>query len=164
MQRTALVYYSLHGHTEYIAQEISKFLNCSIVQLKLEKEFSQTSTFLQYFWAGKSSVFHDTPALVNMPIDLTAYDTLIIATPVWAGDISSPIRSFLASYTIEGKNIYLVATNSGGTFNKCFASMRKGLPKSTVVNEIGFVKATKDTYPTYKEKLEAFCKEIQAEQ
>lgn len=162
MERVALVYYSLNGHIDFIAQKMSKQLGCPTIQLKLQKEFSQTNKFLQYFWAGKSSAFHDKPELANKPIDLAQYDTLIIATPVWAGNISSPVRSFLSSYAIEGKKVYLVASNSGGSFEKCFATMRKLLSKSTVQGEIGFVEITKDTYPTHKEKLEAFCKEILA--
>ncbi|HKM07822.1 MAG TPA: hypothetical protein VJ869_12645 [Sphaerochaeta sp.] len=130
--------------------------------MTLKKEFSATSKFLQYFWAGKSAVFHDKPELSNKQIDLSLYDTLIIATPVWAGNISSPVRSFLSTYATEGKQVYLVATNSGGPFEKCFAVMRKLLSKNTVQKEIGFINMDKDTYPTHKEKLETFCKEILA--
>lgn len=162
MERTALIYYSLNGHTQFIAQKMSKQLDCTTIRLKLQKEFSQTSKFLQYFWAGKSAAFRDKPELANKPIDLTQFDTLIIATPVWAGNISSPVRSFLSSYAIEGKRVYLVANDGGGPFEKAFATMRRLLPKSTVVKEIGFVEVTKDTYPTHKEKLESFCKEILA--
>lgn len=162
MERTALIYYSLNGHTEFLAKKMSEQLDCPTIQLKLQKEFSQTNKFLQYFWAGKSSSFHEKPPLANKKIDLSLYDTLIIATPVWAEDLSSPIRSFLSTYAIEDKKVYLVANDSGGPFKKCFSSMRKLLPDSKVLNEIGFVQITKDTYPTHKEKLESFCTEILA--
>lgn len=160
MEKTVLIYYSLQGHTEYIAKKISTQLECPTIQLELEKEFSRTNTFLQYFWAGKSAVFHDKPKLKNTSLNVSRYDTIIIATPVWAGNMSSPIRSFLTSYAIEGKQMYLVATNSGGSFVKCFASIRKLLPKSTIKKAIGFVEVTEDTYPTHKERLEVFCKEV----
>ncbi len=162
MERTVIIYYSLNGHTQFIAQKMSKQLDCPTIQLHLKIEFSKTNKFLQYFWAGKSAVFRDKPELANKPIDLAQYDSLIIATPVWAGGISSPVRSFLSSNAIEGKKVYLAANNSGGSFEKCFATMRKLLSKSTVKGEIGFVEITKDTYPTHKGKLEEFCKEILA--
>lgn len=157
MERTALIYYSLNGHTHFVAQKISKQLDCPKIRLKLKKEFSTTSKFLQYFWAGKSSVFKDKPPLANKEIDLSPYDTLIIATPVWAGNLSSPVRSFLASYAIEGKQIHLVATTSGGAFEKCFASMRLLLQKSIVKDEIGFVEITNKTYATHADRLAVFC-------
>ncbi|MBI9095489.1 MAG: hypothetical protein JEY71_11450 [Sphaerochaeta sp.] len=162
MERTALIYYSLEGHTDLIAQKMSKELDCPTIRLHLKKEFSTTNKFLKYFWAGKSAALHEKPALANKPIDLSPYDTLIVATPVWAGNVSSPVRSFLATNVIEGKRVYLVAHDSGGSFEKCFATIRALLPKSKVQKEIGFVKVTKETYSTHKEKLEAFCKEILA--
>ncbi len=160
MDRTVLIYYSLEGHTDFIAQEMSKQLDCPTLRLLVKKEFPTTNKFLKYFWAGKSATFHEKPALANNPIDLTQYDTLIIASPVWAETVSSPVRSFLASYAIEDKQVYLVAHDSGGPFKKCFASMRKLLPKCNVHKEIGFVAVTEETYPTHKERLEAFCKDI----
>lgn len=163
MKRAALIYYSIDGHTHLVAQKMGKRLDCPVIRLQLQQEFSTTSKFLKYFWAGKSSVFHDKPELANEMIDLTSIDTLVIATPVWAGNLSSPVRSFLARYAPEGKQVYLVATNSGGTFEKCFATMRKLLPKSTILQEIGFVEVTEETYPTHhKQRLEAFCAEILA--
>ncbi|HAF84779.1 MAG TPA: flavodoxin [Sphaerochaeta sp.] len=141
---------------------MSKELDCPTIRLHLKKEFSSTNKFLKYFWTGKSAVFHEKPALANEPIDLSPYDTLIIATPVWAGNVSSPVRSFLAAYVIEGKQVYLVAHDSGGSPKKCFATMRALLPKSKLKKEIGFVNVTQETYSTHKEKLEAFCKEILA--
>lgn len=162
MERTALVYYSLQGHTDFIAQKMGEQLDCPTIRLKLQKEFSQTSKFLQYFWAGKSSVFHDKPELANSPLDLSQYDTLIIATPIWAGNISSPVRSFLTQFTLENKRVYLVATNSGGSFEKCFTTMRTLLPESKVQGEIGFVDISRDTYHSHKQKLEAFCNGILA--
>ena len=160
MERTALIYYSLDGHTHLIAEKMSKQLNCPTIRLKLVQEFSSTSKFFKYFWAGKSSVFHEKPALENTTIDLKEYETLIIATPVWAGNISSPVRSFLTNNSIEGKQVYLVAIDSGGSFSKVFSSMHRLLQNSNVQNEIGFVKVTKDSYSSHQEKLEAFCNEI----
>ncbi|MDD4572977.1 MAG: hypothetical protein PHR69_02055 [Sphaerochaeta sp.] len=162
MERTALIYYSLDGHTHFIAEKFGKHLDCPIIRLKLKQEFSTKNKFFKYFWAGKSSAFHDKPALANAPIDLEAYDTLIIATPVWAGNLSSPVRSFLATSAVDNKQVYLIATNSGGSFGKCFATMRRLLPTSTIRGQIGFVEVDEETYPTHKERLEAFCAEILA--
>ncbi len=160
MERTALIYYSLDGHTHFIAEKISEQLQCPTIRLKLEQEFSTTNKFLKYFWAGQSSVFRTKPALATKMIDLKAYDTLVIATPVWAGNLSSPVRSFLTRYAIEGKDVYLVANSGGGQQQKALSAMRRLLSNSTIKQEIGFAEVTKENYPTHKERLEAFCKEI----
>lgn len=103
MERTALIYYSLDGNTHFIAQKMSKQLGCPVIRLKLQKEFSTTNKFLKFFWAGQSSVFRTKPPLANKAIDLKAYDTLVIASPVWAGSVSSPVRSFPEQLCHRGK-------------------------------------------------------------
>lgn len=160
MDKTAAIYYSLDGHTHLVATKISERLECPAIRLGLHKEFSSTNTFLKYFWAGKSSVFHDKPSLMDTDLDPEAYDTLFIATPVWAGNVSSPVRSFLASHLFSGKRVFLVATNSGGSFGKCFATMRKLLPAASVGGEIGFANITEETYPSHRKRLEEFCETI----
>jgi len=161
MDKTAVVYYSLDGHTHLAATRISGRLSCPAIRLRLRKEFPTSSAFLKYFRAGKSSVFHDKPALVEPDQDLNAYDTLVIATPVWAGNLSSPMRSFLAGHPFPGRRVFLVATNSGGSFEKCFATMRKLLPAASIGAEIGFVNITGDGYPSHRKALEEFCEGIQ---
>ena len=164
MDNTAVVYYSLDGHTHFVATKMRERLDCPAIRLRLQKEFSTTNTFLKYFWAGKNSVFREKPALMDTGMDFQAYSTLVIATPVWAGNLSSPVRSFLAGHSLEGKQIFLVATNSGGSFEKCFATMRSLLPKAAVVREIGFMKVTDATFVAYEGMLRAFCDEVVATQ
>lgn len=160
MDRIAVVYYSLDGHTHFVVEKIKERLACTVIRLRLQKEFSTEHTFLKYFWAGKSSVFHEKPVLKNPKMDLDSYDTLIIATPVWAGNLSSPVRSFLASRSFDGKRVFLVATNSGGSFKKCFATMEKLLPTATIIRETGFINITEATYPSQQQQLEDLCAEV----
>ncbi len=157
MDKTVVVYYSLDGHTHFVASKIGERLECPVIRLRQHNEFSATNTFLKYFWAGKSSVFRDKPPLEDTDLDPDAYDTLVIATPVWAGNLSSPVRSFLSSHPLDGKRVFLVATNSGGSFVKCFATMRKLMPKASVGEEIGLVNITEASSPAQQQSLDAFC-------
>ncbi len=45
-------------------------------------------------------------AIADMNIDFGAYDLVVVCTPVWAGKMSSPARSFLKKY---GSSIRAVA-------------------------------------------------------
>lgn len=159
MDRTILIYYSLDSHTHFIAQKIGEQLSCPTIRLVPIKDFSHNK-FLKYFWAGKSAAFKEKPPLANKDIDLTLYDTLIIASPVWAENLSSPVRSFLSSYAIENKNIYLIANCSGGPCEKCFSTMKGLLPKSTIKRTIRFVQPSEETYGTFRESLDTFCAQV----
>lgn len=160
MDKTAVIYYSLDGHTLFVAEKLRERLDCPVIRLHLKQEFSNTHMFLKYFWAGKSSVFHEKPALSPSNLDLKAYDSFVIATPVWAGNLSSPVRSFLASHLFDGKKVFLVATNSGGSFVRCFASMRKLLPTASVKDEIGFSNISEEDFISYQKRLDEFCEGI----
>lgn len=162
MKKTVIIYYSLEGHTHLIAQKMSEQLDCPTIRLLLKKEFSKTNAFFKFFFAGQSAVFHFKPELANEKIDLSAYDTLILATPVWAENMSSPIRSFLSSYDLAGKKVFLVSNSDGGSQKKCLASMRKLLPKSEIKKDVSFVKVTEETYISHKDRLDSFCKGISA--
>lgn len=162
MDKTAVIYYSLDGHTHLVARKIAECLHCPAIRLRLQQEFPAKPVFLKYFWAGKSSVFRDKPSLLDPGVDEQSYDTLIIATPVWAGNLSSPVRSFLANHPIAGKRVFLVATNSGGSFDRCFSTMRKLLSMTTIIRQIGFVKISEDSYPSHQQEIEELCKEIAA--
>jgi flavodoxin len=164
MDKTVVVYYSLDGHTHFVAEKISERLDCPAIRLNLQKEFSNTNRFLKYFWAGKSSVFHDTPPLLPLSLDLEAYDTFVIATPVWAGNLSSPVRSFLSAHSFDGKRFFLVATNSGGSFTRSFATMRNLLPADSVKEEIGFENISEDDFNLHRKRLVEFCERILVKQ
>jgi multimeric flavodoxin WrbA len=45
--------------------------------------------------------------------DLTEYNKLIVATPIWIHNISSPMRTFLKYSGLKGKSVWLVLTNNG---------------------------------------------------
>ena len=160
MNKVAVIYYSLEGHTQFVAEKISERLGCPVIRIRLKKEFSTVNTFFKFFWAGKSSVFRETPALADQSLDLEAYATIILATPVWAGNLSSPVRSFLSKHRLEKKRVFLVATNSGGSSERCFATMITQLPTGSVSREIGFINISEETYPIHRKQLEDFCDDI----
>jgi len=124
--KTAVIYYSLDGNMDCVAQKIGRDHAADLYRLIPKKEYP-TGKFSKYFWAGKSATFGERPKLTNEIIDLEKYDTLIIGSPVWAGTFTPPIHTFLHDYKITGKNIILVATNSGGEADKCFAKMNEYL-------------------------------------
>ena len=52
-----VVYFSLEGNTEYIADELAKVLPADKLKLVPKKAYS-TSGFSKFFWGGKSAVLN----------------------------------------------------------------------------------------------------------
>jgi flavodoxin len=136
--KTAVIYYSLEGNMEYIANKIASNDGADLYRIIPEKAFP-TGKVSKYFWCGKSATFGERPKLVNMEIDFSKYDTVIIGSPIWAGSITPPVHSFLHDNKISGKKIILVAAHSGGGGEKCFAKMSEFLKDNTIIGKFEFL-------------------------
>lgn len=140
---TLVVYFSFTGNTKFLAETVAETMNADIAGLKTSKKYPSEG-FKKYFWGGKSVIFGEKPELINEPIDLNRYDTIIIGTPVWAGSFAPPIKSFISQYKIQGKRIALFASHAGGGAQKCFTKLKKELSGNDIICEIDFVEPKKN--------------------
>lgn len=141
---TLVVYFSFKGNTKFIAETIAGTISADIMELKISKKYPAEG-FQKYFWGGKSVIFGEKPELINEPIDLNRYDTILIGTPIWAGSFTPPIKSFISQYKVQGKRIALFASHGGGGAKKCFAKLKKELSGNEFISEIDFVEPKKHT-------------------
>lgn len=139
---TLVVYYSLDGNTQFIAEKVAGTISADIIGLKTGKKYP-TEGFWKYFWGGKSVIFGEKPKLINESVDLNRYETIIIGTPVWAGSYTPPVKSFISQYKLEGKRIALFASHGGGGAEKCFAQLKKALPGNTFIGETDYAEPKK---------------------
>jgi len=140
--KTLIVFYSLEGNTELIAQTLAKRLQADTLKLETERPFP-TEGFRKFFHGGGSVMFRQRPKLKNKNVDLNQYDLIIIGTPIWAGSYSSPIRSFITKYKIKDKNIALVLCSAGGEVEKCYTRLKKALQGNKFIGEIDFIEPLK---------------------
>ena len=136
--KNLIIYFSLEGNTKFIAESIAEEIECDIMELIPSKKYS-TGKIGKYFWGGKSVLFGEEPELINPPIDMGQYDTVIIGTPVWAGSFAPPIKSLISQYHIAGKRIGIFACHGGGGAAKCFDKLKKALPGNEFLGQIDFV-------------------------
>ncbi len=104
-----VIYYSRTGTTRTIARELAKNLPCEIEEIISRKErhgiWAITCVFDQLF-NRDDDIEPPGRAMGN-------YNPLIIASPVWIHQISSPMRTFLKHAALKGKDAFLVLTNNG---------------------------------------------------
>lgn len=157
--KAAIIYYTLEGHTDFIAEEIAKKTDADKIKLVTQKEFPKKG-FKKFLYGGKSVIFKEKPKLKNKKFDLEKYDTIIIGTPIWASMFASPILTFITDNHISNQQIYLFTCSGGGSVDKCFAKLEKMLTGNTVKAAINFVNPTKDNYDKIKDKVTNFCNKI----
>lgn len=161
--RTAIVYYSLEGNTDYAAQTISKTLNASTLRIHPKKSYP-SSGFRKFLWGGKSAVMAETPELEPYEFNSDAFDRVIIGFPVWAGTIAPPIRTFVKENDLTGKRIAAFACQSGNGAQKAFATLRECLGSSTFEAELVLIDPKDKPSNENEQKLKAFCTQLQTEE
>lgn len=135
--KTVIYYFSHDGNTQWLAERISAGEMADLCRLIPYKEYPRSK--INYLVGGMGVVFGLEPQIAGLKFRPTEYDTVIIATPVWASSFVPPIKSFLAQYDLRDKDVILVATSSGGDATKCFKALRKRLTGSRIVGEYSFV-------------------------
>lgn len=117
------VYYSRTGNTEKLMEEIAGELCCEKVKLSDGVDRSGITGWLR---SGMQAMARHVPQ-VDKPeteLPLGEYDLVIIGTPVWAGRCSAPVRSFLAQYGEELKDVaYVITRASDGHYDEVFDQM-----------------------------------------
>ena len=123
--KTAIVYYSLTGNTEYAVQWIAKKTGADVIRLEPQKAYPDKG-FRKFFRGGKSAVMGEEPPLLPYAFDAAAYDRVALATPLWAGTIAPPLRTFIhrEGENIKDKRLALLVCCSGGSEQKAVARLR----------------------------------------
>ena len=124
--KTAIVYYSMGGNTQSVAEEIAKRTGADLIRLEPVKAFPDKG-FKKFFWGGKSSVMKERPELSPYEFDAEKYDEVVIGTPVWAGSFTPPIRSFVAANApaLRDKRLAVFVCFSGGGAEKAIEKLKK---------------------------------------
>ena len=92
MPDTLLVYFSRSGTTERLASQLAAKLGADLELVKPRVSYKGTGGYLKGIW---HSLLRRMPAL-DRGRDPGGYATVIVGSPIWAGRLSAPMRSYLA--------------------------------------------------------------------
>ena len=154
--KAVVVYYSLDGNTQLIADMISEKVNADKIKLLPEKEIAKEG-FKKFFWGGKSVIFKEKPTLLNKNLSMEPYDTVILGTPIWASTFTPAILSFLSQVSLKDKKVYLYACSSSGDAGKCFAKLTELLKDSTIAGTASFKDPKKDEKDKVEQQVNNLC-------
>lgn len=154
--KTLIVYYSLEGNTQYAAERIAASIGAETLRLAPEKAYPD-SGFKKFFWGGKSAVMAEKPKLQPYEFDPAAWDRIIIGFPVWAGNVTPPIRTFIKENDLRGKRIAAFACQSGAGAEKAFAKLKAALGVSALEAEMVLIDPKTKPSEANDQKIAAFC-------
>ncbi len=157
--KALIVYYSLEGSTKLIAQELKSKLGADVLELVPSKAYP-TGKVSKFLFGGKSAVMSETPVLEPYSVDMNAYGTVILGTPVWASRCAPPLRTFLEEQSLLGKKVAAYACAAGKSAGKTFEQFEQLCGGKLVHTELFTAPAEgRDPEKDSKlEKLAAACK------
>ena len=149
----------MSGNTDYTAKSIAEDLDADLIEIRPEKAYPDKG-FRKFFWGGKSAVMAETPKLEPYTFDAEAYDRVIFGFPVWAGNVTPPIRTFVKEQDLREKRIAAFACQSGAGAEKAFGKLKAALGIETLEAELVLIDPKDKPSAENEKKLEAFCAEL----
>jgi flavodoxin len=150
--KTLIVYYSRTNTTKELTNYLAKKLKCDIEELV---DLKNRSGAIGFTLSIKDAVFKKQTKLKKYSKDLSKYDYIIIGTPVWAGNITPAIRTFLIENKDKIKTCSFFCTLGGKDVAKTFDEM-KLLSKKEPLNTL-FLNTKEIKSGNFKKKADSFC-------
>jgi|GEM_PF-1111293 hypothetical protein len=124
MMKPAIVYVTRTGHCRKLAEMAAQLTGGKVWEIG-DKE--RREGFFGFIRSGRQSTFNMATAIEDPNADLQNTDTLILITPIWAGKLAPPVRTWLRAHIeeIRSKRILLIASNSGGSTIRLQRSFEK---------------------------------------
>jgi flavodoxin len=125
--KTLVVYYSLTGKTDVVAQALAKELGADVRRVE---DAAKPSGAWWFMISGSISAIRGVESEIK-PIDTSfqGYDRVFVGSPIWGGSPSTPINAFIAKADFTGKDVIPFMTmgsdDSSGALKKLSERIEK---------------------------------------
>ena len=121
-----IVYFSRTSRTRKVAKAIQEATGFDLEEI--EEEVGRGGP-LGWLKSGMESTRRMLPQIKPLTRDPSEYDIVVIGTPMWAANMSSPIRAFITEHKNALKTFALFCTGDGDEAEKVFRSVSELLGK-----------------------------------
>ena len=143
------IYYSLTGNGDLVA-EFLKGQNFEIRKVTEKKKMPK-----KFFWMIMTGGFRAgvgaKAKLVDYDNDVSAFDEIVIGSPIWNGRFPPAIKSVLLETELKDKKLSFIFYSGSGQGNKAEEKVKKEYPSANIV----FLQEPKK-YPEQLKKVENF--------
>ncbi len=155
--KTLTVFYSRTGNTKKIAQETAKLVQGDIEEIIDEKN---RNGLLGWLISGMDAILKKYTSIKQIKKNPSQYDMVIIGTPMWATNISTPIRTYIHNYKDDFKNVAFFCTSAGNR-PKDTLKMFKDMENLCGKNPVALVSfSERDIKTNSFEKINEFAEKI----
>jgi len=161
-----VVYYSYSGNTKMIAETIADTVQGDLHEIRVQGEKKGKKLMGKIFSELGKIAFHKDSDIEPMNLQLEEYDGIFLGSPIWGGNLSIPVRTFLKRYEVRGKKIGFFYSCGGDDPKAREKIMNKVSPllasDNTLVRYIGFSQTVKK-YEQQKSKIVEWGEQVKKE-
>lgn len=125
------IYYSLTNNGDVVA-DIFKEKGYEIRKVLTECKYPKNK-FLMIMTGGYKATFNKKDKLLNFDTDITNYDKVIIASPIWNDRLSAPINSVISLLDLKDKDVSFVFYSASGKAGKASEKIKKLYGKDAII-------------------------------
>jgi len=149
-----VTFYSRTGTTKKVAERIADTLGCEIEEILDTKNRGGILGFLA---SGREASSKLLTKLKPIKKDPSSYDLVVIGTPIWAGRLSSPIRTYLSENKGKFKKVAFFYTQGGKT-SDAFEEMKRICCKKPI--SVLPIHASEFSDSSFMDKVEQFASDV----
>ena len=152
-----VVYYSRTGHTKKIGDELAKAMSADMEELV---DTANRAGPIGWLMSGREGSGRKLAKIQPVKKDPANYDIVVIGTPIWSRNMSSPVRAYLTENKAKFKNVAFFCTEGSSGSEKAFAEMEEVIgkkPKAMLTITMADLKSGRDG-----DKMKKFTGEVKA--
>jgi len=153
-----VTFYSRSGKTKKVAEAISEILKCDKEEIFDTKNRKGIPGFLS---AGTDANLRRLTTIKEIKNNPSLYDLVIIGTPIWSSNISTPIRTYLSLYKEDFKKVAFFCTRLSSDSKKVFDDIKNITQKTPLaLLELSSREVARDQY---MQKVKEFIENLKEE-
>ena len=135
--KTLVTYYSFTNNVRTIVNELATQKDVDVVEIQPAEEgldyaannYALGTQLLNAIKAAPNDA-SSYPAIKPVSVDLTQYDDIIIATPLWWSQMAAPMQTFLFNNgaAMAGKNIWMIVSSASSGISGVVADAERLIP------------------------------------
>ncbi|HNW85970.1 MAG TPA: NAD(P)H-dependent oxidoreductase [Candidatus Limiplasma sp.] len=106
-----VLYYSYNGHTKKVAEKFARSQGAELVEVQTQ---TRKSKFLTYLVDCPRAMMRKSSAIEPLTQDLSAYDLITLASPVWAS-YPTPAFNSMVKLLPKNKNVQVLMVSASGS-------------------------------------------------
>lgn len=149
--KTLVAYYSYTNNVERIVNELKTQIDCDVIEIEpAEKGLNYAANNYAIGSALISAIRNNPndaasyPAIDPVSVDLSQYDMVIIAAPLWWSQMAAPLQTFLFNYgrQMGGKNIGVIVSSASSGISGVVADAKRLIPDGKFIDQSLWIRSS----------------------